>query len=175
MKFFNSKKSIILNNFDASTQNKNDFFVCNKLKIKKVLFLSICFLLSFYSYSFADVAADLTHQQGTISYMSGGIGQDESDAMEAAQGGYNLRVLNTDKAGHYSGDIRIVISDSKNKPLLDTVAGPLFYANLANGRYVVEGFSGNQHQKKLVTITGHKPIRVRFTWQQDITDDLLNQ
>ncbi|MBU3656014.1 MAG: hypothetical protein FGM23_06640 [Alphaproteobacteria bacterium] len=48
--------------------------------------MSICFFPSFYSYYFADVAADLTHQQGNISYMSGGIGQDESDAMEAAQG-----------------------------------------------------------------------------------------
>jgi hypothetical protein len=56
MKFFNSKKSIIFNNFDTSIQNKNEFFLCNRLKIKKFYFLSICFFPSFYSYSFADVS-----------------------------------------------------------------------------------------------------------------------
>jgi len=38
MKFFNSKKSIIFNNFDTSIQNKNEFFLCNRLKIKKFYF-----------------------------------------------------------------------------------------------------------------------------------------
>ncbi len=43
MKFFNSKKSIIFNNFDTSIQNKNEFFLCNRLKIKKFYFCQFAF------------------------------------------------------------------------------------------------------------------------------------
>lgn len=109
-------------------------------------------------------------QQGDISYVSGGIGQDESDALQATQRNYNLHVMNADKSGHFSGDTRIVISDSQHNPLLDATSGPLFYANLPKGKYIVEGFAGNQSKKQVVTIAKGNPVRVHFTWLQDATD-----
>jgi hypothetical protein len=110
------------------------------------------------------------HQQGDMSYVTGGIGEDESDALQATQHNYNLHVMNADKDGHFSDDIRIVISDPKHTVLLDTVGGPLFYANVPSGRYLVEGFSDTQSKKQTVTIAGNKTVRVRFVWPQDATD-----
>lgn len=106
-------------------------------------------------------------QQGNISYVTGGIGEEESDALRATQGSYNLRIMNADKAGHFSGDTRIVISDLQHNPLLDATSAPLFYANLPKGRYIVEGFIGEQSKKQIITIASGKTAHVRFLWLQD--------
>jgi len=106
-------------------------------------------------------------QTGGITYVSGGIGQEESDEMEASQQNYNLRVTNADRTGHFSGDTRIVISDMKNHPLLDTSVGPLFYADLPNGRYIVEGFNEVQSKKQTIHIVGRAPVRIHFIWEHN--------
>ena len=113
------------------------------------------------------------YEQNGISYVSGGIGKDESDALQSMQHNYNLRIMNADKAGHFSGDTRIVISDMKQVVLLDDNSGPLFYANLPKGRYVVEGFSQEQSKRQTVVITGEKAAHVRFVWPQD-ADNINN-
>jgi hypothetical protein len=107
------------------------------------------------------------HHAGAISYIAGGIGEDEMNALAAAKQDYNLHIMNADKTGHFSGDVRIVISDLKSHVLLDTSDGPLFYANLPKGKYIVEGFSEQHHNSKHVTITSSKPTRVHFVWPQD--------
>lgn len=109
-------------------------------------------------------------QQGEISYVTGGIGKDESDALRATQTHYNLRIMNADKSGHFSGDTRVVISDLQHNALLDATSGPLFYANLPKGKYIVEGFANEQTKKQVVTIASGKPARVRFVWPEDISD-----
>ena len=109
-------------------------------------------------------------QQGNISYITGGIGKDESDALRAAQSNYNLRIMNADKSGHFSGNTRITISDLNHTMLLDAIGGPLFYANLPKGRYIVEGLAYDQTKKQVVTIASGKPVRVRFVWPEDISD-----
>lgn len=109
-------------------------------------------------------------QQGGISYVTGGIGKDESDALRATQSNYNLRIMNADKSGHFSGDTRIVISDLQHNPLLDTTSGPLFYANLPKGKYIVEGYNQEQTKKQVVTIANGKPAHIRFAWPEDMSN-----
>lgn len=109
-------------------------------------------------------------QQGNISYVTGGIGKDESDALRATQSNYNLRIMNADKSGHFSGDTRIVISDLQHNALLDATSGPLFYANLPKGRYIVEGYDQEQTKKQIVTIANGKSAHVRFVWPDDMSD-----
>ncbi len=109
-------------------------------------------------------------QQGDISYVSGGIGEDESDALQATQHNYNLQIMNADKSGHFSGDTRITISDLNHAMLLDAISGPLFYANLPKGRYIVEGFANEQTKKQVVTIATGKLAHVRFIWPEDMSD-----
>jgi hypothetical protein len=110
----------------------------------------------------ANDALPPVQQQGNISYLSGGIGKEETDALEAVKRNYNLRITSADKTGHYSGDIHIVITDQQNNIQLDTNGGPLFYANLPNGRYVVEGINDGLSKKQAITIADQKPVSVRF-------------
>lgn len=110
------------------------------------------------------------HQLGNISYVTGGIGEVETDALRATKENYNLRITNADKVGHFSGDTRVVISDLTHNILLDVTSGPLFYANLPNGKYVITGFSGEESKKEKITIVSGKATRVRFMWLADATD-----
>lgn len=109
-------------------------------------------------------------QQGNFSYVTGGIGDDEKSQLETTQHNYNLCVMNADKAGHFSGDTRIVISDLQRNPLLDATTGPLFYANLPKGKYIVEGYSAGQTKKQTVNISNTKPTHIRFIWPEDMSD-----
>jgi hypothetical protein len=115
------------------------------------------------------------YQQGDISYVSGGIGKEERDALQATQANYNLRVMNADKTGHFSGDTRIIIRDLQHNILLDVTSGPLFYANMPRGKYVVEGFINQQSKKQRVTIAKGKPALVRFMWLENMSDALLGR
>ncbi len=101
-------------------------------------------------------------QQNDVSYVSGGVGQEEIDALEAVKRNYNLRITSADKTGRYAGDVHIVITDRQNNIRLDAMGGPLFYANLPDGRYIVEGTSEGLSHKQAVTISGGKPVSVRF-------------
>src|SRR5437016_948255 len=91
-------------------------------------------------------------KQGNITYVTGGIGDEEREALHSMRHNYNLSVLSADKYGAYPGDTHIVISDKQGTELVNTDAGPLFYARMPAGRYIVEESSGGQSKKRAVTI-----------------------
>lgn len=105
------------------------------------------------------------HQQEDISYISGGIGENETEALREVKDQYNLRITSADKTGEYRGDTRIIVSDTQGTVLLDaTSAGPLFYTNLPNGRYTVDGYSEGQSKRKTIKVVRGKHARVHFSW-----------
>lgn len=104
-------------------------------------------------------------QQGEIYYLTGGIGAEETVAMESERNDYNLQVMNADKQGHFSGYPHIVIRDMQHNKLLSADSGPLFYVNLPKGHYIVEGSSMEQTKSQKIIISDNKPARVRFVWK----------
>lgn len=109
-------------------------------------------------------------QQGNVSFVSGGIGKDENDALRSAQHLYNFQMINADKSGHFSGDVQVKIRDAKKNVVLDTVGGPLLYANLPNGKYVVEALSNGQTITQNITIVSGKAVRKSFVWLSDANE-----
>lgn len=85
---------------------------------------------------------------GTITYITGGIGQDEQQALKAVEKKYNLHILMSMKDGHFIADARIVIRDKKGNQLLDVETGPMFYASLPAGKYTVEVSHDGQTKKE---------------------------
>ncbi len=106
-----------------------------------------------------------TRQQSEIAFITGGIGDEETDAMEAVKSDYNLRITSADKAGHFSGMPHIVIRDMQHNELLSADAGPLFYADVPAGHYIVEGSNMGETMSKNIVVTGKKNVAVRFAWQ----------
>lgn len=122
-------------------------------------------VLALYSLpALADDMPEIMHE-GAITYVTGGIGNEEREALESSQRNYNLRITSAEVTGAFSGDTRIIIRDHSGKELLSTDAGPIFYAKLPDGRYVVEGSNEGQNKKQNITITGSKPVFIKFGWK----------
>jgi len=103
-------------------------------------------------------------QQGNVSFVSGGIGQEESDALQAMQHNFNLRIMSTDKTGHFMSETRVVVSDANHQTLIDITGGPLFYVKLPAGRYTIDATSNRLRKSQTVTVASGKPSRIHFTW-----------
>ncbi len=113
----------------------------------------------------SDTYALYSSQQGNIAYITGGIGDEERDAMQAVKNQYNLSVMSAQNSGAFVGYTEVRITDQQGRELVDTEAGPLFYAQLPPGRYIVEGSSRGQTRKQTISVTQGKPAHVHFSWK----------
>ncbi|MFZ1535963.1 MAG: hypothetical protein WAT23_01050 [Chromatiaceae bacterium] len=88
-----------------------------------------------------------------IPYISGGNGANEYDRMEAAKGQYNLRlVFSVDNADYQPNSVRVRVQEkASQRVLVDTDAkGPLFYARVPQGQYLVTlDYDGQQYHEEM--------------------------
>jgi hypothetical protein len=99
-----------------------------------------------------------------ITYVTGGFGQDESCAMKAAAGNYDLMLTFAERDGSYVADVNVQIIDSSGSTVLQTVAGPLLLANLPAGKYRVQADYNGTTRWRTVNVGGSHRDRLTFTW-----------
>lgn len=104
-------------------------------------------------------------QIGNITYLQGGIGDEERNAMATVKSDYNLSIMSAAVDGSFVGDTRVIISDRQGNALLDVNSGPLFYAKLPPGKYTVQGMSEGQVHKQNVTVAESQPVHLHFSWK----------
>ncbi|MBA4274222.1 MAG: hypothetical protein C0436_01075 [Alphaproteobacteria bacterium] len=120
-------------------------------------------------YSGAALAQIVPQTAGVVTYVTGGIGRDETSALKAAQGNYNLHIMSSSVSGHFVGDALITISTAKGEQLLNIDAGPILLAKLPAGTYHVEATRHGETKKQRVTL-GKKTARVNFAWKEAAED-----
>jgi hypothetical protein len=104
--------------------------------------------------------------EGQASYITGGIGNEEQQAMEDAAPNYNLQVTNSERDGAYVAGIVFTIRDREGREVLQARnAGPLFYAQLPPGSYVVQANYAGAQQVKDVTVGGRHAADLHLIWQ----------
>ncbi len=80
-----------------------------------------------------------SQQSGTVTYLNGGIGDEELAQLKAQSAQYNLQVMLSAPGGAYISDVRLRVLDDSGKALLDIAdAGPYLYAKLPAGTYKLE-------------------------------------
>jgi hypothetical protein len=109
-------------------------------------------------------AAPQPIQVGGTTYVTGGIGDDERDALDSVKKNYNLHVLNASKSGAYIGDTHVVVRNRQGSEVLNVSSGPILLANLPTGTYTLVASSEGQNKTEPVKIGGTKPVSVRLTW-----------
>jgi hypothetical protein len=106
--------------------------------------------------------------QGEVSYVTGGIGDDEAAAFKRAAAAYPLEMLFVQKArpkDEFLADVRVSVRDRSGNSLLDTTAeGPFLLAKLPAGKYKIEAeYRGERKQQSVETRPGmHR--RAVFVW-----------
>jgi len=104
-------------------------------------------------------------QQDGITYTTGGYGLNERHALESTVKQYNLIVSNADKKGEFTGDIEFLVTNKgKHETLTVKDAGPLLYAKLPAGNYVIKAVSNHKKLERTVSITGKKQDRMYLIW-----------
>jgi hypothetical protein len=97
------------------------------------------------------------HAVGAVSYVSGGIGNDEAQALREASVDYPLTLELAAAAGgprdEYISNAEVRIADSRGALLLDTrTDGPLLLVRLPAGTYAVDVQWNGVHRHKTVEI-----------------------
>ncbi len=107
--------------------------------------------------------------QGEVTFVSGGVGVDEQNAMQAIRADYNLNLLFSIKeTGKYVSDVKVYVADSKGNTVLESVSdGPMLFARLKPGGYTITVDREGQVIHKKITIRGTQGTSLVFSWPQD--------
>ncbi|MCP3707894.1 carboxypeptidase-like regulatory domain-containing protein [Paraburkholderia sp. CNPSo 3274] len=104
-------------------------------------------------------------QQGDVSYVSGGVGLDESKALLSAERQWPLALRFTQRSGEYVADVRVQITDSHGASVLDTTSrGPYMLVKVRPGRYSVHVSHAGVDKTSAVTVGANGSARAAFIW-----------
>jgi hypothetical protein len=122
------------------------------------LFLSIIFTLLFFTHAYGGTTGITPQTQGDVTFVSGGIGEDEHKALRAIQNQYNLHLTFAVKgSGEYVSGAKVKIEDAKGHVFLDTTTnGPTLLVQLKPGHYKVSADrDGHVIAEEVATPTKH--------------------
>lgn len=116
--------------------------------------------------TFAQAASAPVAMQG-VTYLTGGIGEDEVQQLRAAAAKYNLRVTFASKTGAYLSDIDVSIStESKRDVLSIRTEGPLLFVQVPPGRYILAANYAGKAQTKHVTVPAKGAVDIVLRWDE---------
>jgi len=109
------------------------------------------------------------HKAGAITYLSGGVGQDQADAIRHAAPSYPLELEFVAKAkpkDEFLAAVKVRIMNAHDKMVLDTTSdGPFLLARLPAGKYKVSAEHDGKTEHRTVDIVAHEHRRVVFEWK----------
>ena len=114
--------------------------------------------------------------QNGITYLSGGIGKDQSEAMKAAAKDYTLMLTCAIRpTGQYMADVKVNITDKSGSSVLETVTdGPFLLVQLAPGQYRINAESNGVTMNKTVHISANQSVKVSLYWTENAVHSNIN-
>ncbi|CAE6749388.1 hypothetical protein R69927_02764 [Paraburkholderia domus] len=103
--------------------------------------------------------------KGDVSFVSGGVGLDESTALQHAQSQWPLSLRFTGPGSDFLADVRVRIVDAHDGDVLTaTSRGPYMLVNLRPGRYTVHAQYEDHDQSRSVTVPAKGTAKAAFYW-----------
>jgi tripartite-type tricarboxylate transporter receptor subunit TctC len=117
------------------------------------------------------VAAQPKEQNG-VTYINGGVGTDEQNAMRALRADYNLQLtFATKQTGAYRSGVQLDIADARGASVLSVAnTGPMFFAKLPAGTYKISASAEGKTFKRTVKL-GNGAKEMVLHWENDSPDD----
>ncbi len=127
------------------------------------------FLMLLFSFKVIAQVPD-TQYVNEIAYVAGGIGSEESAAIEIESKQWPLMLqfsqVNEKGWGVWLSDIQIKVVNGENQEVFSAICnGPMMLMNLAPGHYDVVGIYEGKVQKRSVLIQANKPQKLSFFWK----------
>jgi hypothetical protein len=112
-------------------------------------------------------------KQGSIVYVTGGIGLDEAKAVERMARNYPLTLEFLVKAqprAEFTAAVKVIVTDHTGKVVLDTLCeGPFLLARLPPGRYTVTAEQAGETKTRHVQVVDKSAKRVIFEWDRAVS------
>ena len=101
-----------------------------------------------------------------VTHITGGVGDDERDAIEAVRKDYNVHITNSNKDGAFNDSTQISITDKAGVEVVSADAGPLFFVELPTGSYTIVATHRDMTQTKKIKVTKSKKTQpdLHFVW-----------
>lgn len=132
--------------------------------------LNLLLILPWLLLSFEAIAEQSLQPQtqGDVSFVSGGVGSDEQNALQAMRADYNLSLLfSAQGTGEYLSEVNVNIKNSAGETVLQTVSqGPKLFAKLKPGRYSITADIDGQAVHKTAKVRSGQMTSLSFTWVQ---------
>ncbi|MGZ8192355.1 MAG: carboxypeptidase-like regulatory domain-containing protein [Methylobacter sp.] len=129
------------------------------------------FLFSLYALAQQD-NLPAPQAQGDVTFISGGIGENERNALEAMKGNFNLSLLFAVKrTGKFIADVNVRIADAKDNTVVETVAeGPYLFARLKPGKYRVTAEKDGNVMRQKARVSDRRTTTLSFYWPKEYGD-----
>lgn len=116
----------------------------------------------------AAAAEVVVHTENGVSYVSGGVGDEELKALNAMSARFNLKLTLALKTGEFVSDATVRIQDSHRETVVDTVAdGPVLFAQLKPGSYTVTCTLGGKELQQTAHVTDRTQQHLLFSWSTE--------
>ena len=124
-------------------------------------------MIGVMSIGYAQILINRT--QGNISFIAGGIGEDESTAMKLMSKKWPLSIEfseYSDGKDLWIAQVYLRILDANGKTLFDTtIDGPMFLGRLPPGNYQLLATYEGVTQSRKIQIIDAKPLHVSMNWR----------
>jgi hypothetical protein len=124
----------------------------------------------------ADTVSVQQSEQG-ISYITGGISEDEADALKRYVKQFNLRVIFSEGAsGRSITDVNVSIYNTQGQLVFSVnEAQPQLMLNLPNGTYTIGALYNGDKQSHKFTISSDKQKKIILNWKNVTDEDAMEE
>lgn len=100
-----------------------------------------------------------------IPYLSGGIGDEEREAIDRARNNYNIKLVLAEASGSYVSDVTLHITTVLGDPIISIPsAGPLVLLQLPPGTYLINAAYEGRNAQKRFDVSDNLAQTVNVLW-----------
>jgi hypothetical protein len=102
-----------------------------------------------------------------VTFVTGGIGKEEADAMRADAPNYALELVfvrKVDNREEFVSDVRLRIADQNDRVVVERAAGPIVLAQVPNGTYTIVAEFGGQTRTQRVALSPGRHEKITMVW-----------
>ncbi len=105
--------------------------------------------------------------QGDLTFITGGVGLDESQALREAAPHWPLAMRFTGSGSDYLADVHVQVTDAHGTTILQADSrGPYMLVKLHPGRYTIQATYEGHAQTRTLTLKRGAHERLDFSWNQ---------